>query len=74
MNVKRYHVETNYFSPELLNVLQIPELRYQMIYNNTAKLCSKPASPVHIFNVLTIIVQSLSIKELNLFELQITHK
>ena len=27
------------------------------------KLCSEPASPVHILNVLTIIMQSLNIKE-----------
>ena len=35
------------------------DLRFQ----NKTKLCSGPASPVHIFNVLTIIMQSLNIKE-----------
>ena len=30
---------------------------------NKTKLCSGPASPVHIFNMLTIIMQSLNIKE-----------
>ena len=38
---------------------------------NKTKLCSGPASSVHIFNVLTLIMQSLNIKEWNLFELQI---
>ena len=37
------------------------------------QLCSGPASPEHIFNVWTIIMQSLNIKEWNLFELQITN-
>ena len=34
-------------------------------------LCSGPALRVHIFNLWTIIMQSLNIKEWNLFELQI---
>ena len=41
---------------------------------NKTKLCSWPASSVHIFNVRTIIVQSSDIKEWNLFLIQITHK
>ena len=39
---------------------------------NKTKLCSRPALPVHTFNVWTIIMQSLNIKEWNLFELEIT--
>ena len=34
-----------------------------VIDRKKTKLCSGPASPVHIFNVLTIIMQSLNIKE-----------
>ena len=45
-----------------------------VLYVNKTELCSGPASLVHIFNVWTIIMQSLNIKERNLFELQITQK
>ena len=42
--------------------------------DNKTKLCSGPASSVHIFNVWKINMQSLNIQEWNLFKLEITHK
>ena len=46
----------------------------QIMTLNKIKLCSGPASLVHILNVWTIIMQSLNVKEWNLFEIQISHK
>ena len=45
-----------------------------MLDRNKTKLCSGPASSVHIFNGWTIIMQSFNKKEWNRFELQIKYK
>ena len=42
--------------------------------SNKTKLFSEPASPVHIFNVWTINMQSSNIQEWHLFKLQTKHK
>ena len=52
----------------MLNIENIENSTAQMFLNKT-----KPASPVHIFNVWIISMQNLNIKKWNLFELQITH-
>ena len=56
------------------SVLQHKIIFYIRDKLNKTKPCSGPAPPLYNFNVLTIIMQSLNIKEWNLFELQITHK
>ena len=40
--------------PEVLNIME--ETRPQLRAENKTKLCSGPVSPVHIFNVWTIII------------------